>query len=84
MPTSSSSPRRTQRHIVYPNGLDQYLWTHHKVLLKDFKAFAEANTERIRRQIEANACQQGFPEIRYIRRSTISKPVLQYKQTLPF
>lgn len=66
--------RGTQRHLVYPDGLDQLLWRE-KVLLKDFAAYATRTTERIRREIESHAAKRGV-EIEYVRTASQSKEEL--------
>jgi hypothetical protein len=51
--------RGTQRHLVYPDGLDQLLWREH-VLLKNFAEYATATTHRIWNEIEGHAKKQGL------------------------
>ena len=66
--------RGTQRHIVYPEGLDQLLWRE-KVLLKDFAAYATRTTERIWSEIESHAAKKGLG-IHYVRTASQSKEEL--------
>ena len=66
--------RGTQRHLVYPDGLDQLLWRE-KVLLKDFHAYATRTTERIWSEVESHAMKQGLG-IHYVRTSSQSKEAL--------
>lgn len=66
--------RGTQRHLAYPNGLDNHLWNE-KVLLKDFKEHATKTTERIWADIESHAKQQKL-DIYYVRNASQSKEKL--------
>jgi hypothetical protein len=66
--------RGLQRHLVYPKGLDDYLWKTNGIL-KDIKAHATHTTERIWHNIEQHAKQQKL-DIHSVRNAWQSKEKL--------
>ena len=62
--------RGTLRWLCYPDGLGKHL-SKMRVLLKDFKDYAQRFTDRVRQGIETMAQAAGRP-IEYLARSAIS------------
>jgi hypothetical protein len=63
--------RGTQRFLASVRGFGAFLAAHH-ILLKDFKPYVAAVTDRIRREVEAEADRAGVA-IHYLNDSTVSK-----------
>jgi hypothetical protein len=63
--------RGTRRLLANVKGMLNFLWQH-KVLLKDFQAFAGAITTEVRQTAEQEAVKQGRP-IKYLHNSAMDK-----------
>lgn len=63
--------RGTKRLLACVRGLAEFLWRQ-QILLKDFNAFAQETTARLRHSVESNAEQLGRP-VKYLQSTNISK-----------